>query len=116
MFLIDPLTRPSTYWMEFWIDMTRWLKSKSPTGAFDFFTYSELIWWFTFVSFCLIVLWRYLVADSCIQCVVINPFRWKWALFVFLGVGINFPQYVVEKEDLLRNGLDMPATEKTHTY
>ena len=56
------------------------------------------------------------VSDFCARCVVINPFRWKWALFVFLGVGINFPQYVVEKEDLLRNGLDMPATEKTHTY
>lgn len=50
MFLLDPLTRPDTYWMEVWIDMTRWLKSRSPTGAFDFFTYSELIWWFFFVS------------------------------------------------------------------
>jgi len=50
MFLIDPLTRPSTYWMEFWIDMTKWLKARSPTGAFDFFTYSELLWWFFFVS------------------------------------------------------------------
>jgi len=115
MFLIDPLTRPSTYWMEFWIDMTRWLKSKSPTAAFDFFTYSELIWWFTFVSVAgSYLLWsRFLTTE---QCVTINPFRWKWALFVFLGVGINFPQYVVEKEDQIRNGLDMPATNKTHTY
>lgn len=97
MFLIDPLTRPSPYWMKVWIDMTKWIKSKSPTGAFDFFTYSELIYWFTF-------------------CIVINPFRWKWALFVFLGVGIDLPQYVVDKEDEVRNGLSMPATEKTHTY
>jgi len=50
------------------------------------------------------------------QCVVINPFRWKWALFVFLGIGIKFPQYVVEKEDQVRNGLGVPATHKTHTY
>lgn len=50
MFLLDPLTRPSTYWMEFWVDMTRWLKARAPTGAFDFFTYSELLWWFFFVS------------------------------------------------------------------
>lgn len=50
MFLLDPLTRPSTYWMQFWVDMTRWLKARAPTGAFDFFTYSELIWWFFFVS------------------------------------------------------------------
>ncbi|KAF3918152.1 hypothetical protein ABW20_dc0100849 [Dactylellina cionopaga] len=51
MFLLDPLTRPSEYWMKVWIKMTRWLKNKSPTGAFDFFTYSELMWWFVFVSF-----------------------------------------------------------------
>ncbi|KAF1345398.1 putative dimethylaniline monooxygenase [Delphinella strobiligena] len=97
MFLIDPLTRPSPYWMKFWIDGTKWVKSKSPTGAFDFFTYSELIWWFTF-------------------CVAINPFRWKWAVFVFLGIGINFPQYIVDKEDDVRNGIGMPADEKSHTY
>ncbi|GAB7349151.1 hypothetical protein MBLNU459_g8090t1 [Dothideomycetes sp. NU459] len=97
MFLIDPLTRPSTYWMEFWIDMTKWLKARSPTGAFDFFTYSELIWWFFF-------------------CVTINPFRWKWAVFVFLGIGINLPLEVVKEEEKIRNGLDMPADYKTHTY
>ena len=50
MFLLDPLTRPSTYWMQRWIDMTCWFKARSPVGAFDFFTYSELIFWFTFVS------------------------------------------------------------------
>lgn len=50
MFLLDPLTRPSEYWMKRWIDMTCWLKARSPTGAFDFFTYSELIFWFVFVS------------------------------------------------------------------
>lgn len=51
MFLLDPLTRPSTYWMQFWVDMTRWFKARAPTGAFDFFTYSELLWWFFFVSY-----------------------------------------------------------------
>lgn len=80
MFLVDPLARPREAWMKRWIDMTRWIKSKAPGGgssisshpfrkegsielilvaplAFDFFTYSELIYWFVF-------------------CVAINPFRW----------------------------------------
>lgn len=64
MFLSDPLTRPRPFWMEKWIDMTRVVKRFAPTGAFDFFTYLELIWWFFF-------------------CIAINPFRWKWAAFVF---------------------------------
>jgi len=97
MFLLDPLTRPSTYWMERWIDMTKFVKARSPTGAFDFFTYSELIWWFTF-------------------CVTINPFRWKWAVFVFTGIGLGLPMTIVEKEDELRNGVGMPANKETHTY
>lgn len=83
MFLVDPLTRPRPFWMERWIDMTRFLKSRSPTPAFDFFTYLELIWWFAF-------------------CIVINPFRWKWALFVFFGIGESLPRRVVEEEDRLR--------------
>ncbi|KAL6867137.1 hypothetical protein J3F83DRAFT_740118 [Trichoderma novae-zelandiae] len=79
MFLVDPLARPSRWWMERWIDMTRTLKRFSPTGAFDFFTYLELVWWFVF-------------------CVAFNPFRWKWALFVFFGVGIGLPDVVVRTE------------------
>jgi hypothetical protein len=86
MFLVDPLTRPGPFWMERWIDMTRFLKSKSPTSAFDFFTYLELVWWFTF-------------------CISINPFRWKWAFFVFFGVGDALPMGVVGEEDWLRRGL-----------
>lgn len=97
MFLIDPLTRPSEYWMKKWIDMTRFIKSRSPIGAFDFFTYSELIWWFFF-------------------CVTINPFRWKWALFVFTGIGLGLPLAVVGREDhLLRNGVGWD-NKKTTTY
>lgn len=84
MFLSDPLTRPRSFWMERWIDMTRFLKKFSPTGAFDFFTYLELVWWFTF-------------------CIAINPFRWKWALFVFFGIGAGLPKAVVESEDKLRH-------------
>lgn len=72
--------------MKTWIEMTRVLKSCSPIGAFDFFTYSELVWWFTF-------------------CVAINPFRWKWAVFVFLGIGIGLPKGIVKGEDWVRNGL-----------
>lgn len=88
MFLVDPLSRPQEYWMKRWIDMTRFLKSKAPGGAFDFFTYAELIYWFVF-------------------CVAINPFRWKWALFVFFGVGSALPLKVVQEEDHLRNGLEI---------
>lgn len=76
MFLMDPLTRPGEFWMERWVDMTRLLKAASPTGAFDFFTYLELVWWFTF-------------------CIAFNPFRWKWALFVFCGIGLFLPRDVM---------------------
>ncbi|KAI9815203.1 MAG: hypothetical protein M1832_005538 [Thelocarpon impressellum] len=85
MFLVDPLAAPSGRLMRAWIEMTRFLKSRSPIGAFDFFTYSELIYWFVF-------------------CVAINPFRWKWALFVFFGVGTTLPMSVVRGEDRIRNG------------
>ncbi|RDW91879.1 FAD protein [Coleophoma crateriformis] len=84
MFLSDPLTRPRTFWMERWIDMTRVLKHFAPTGAFDFFTYLELIWWFTF-------------------CIAFNPFRWKWALFVFFGIGQGLPRRIVDAEDRFRH-------------
>ncbi|MCJ1477450.1 hypothetical protein MMC13_006121 [Lambiella insularis] len=88
VFLVDPLARPQEYWMKKWIDMTRFLKRRSPTGAFDFFTYSELIYWFVF-------------------CVAINPFRWKWAFFVFFGIGQALPMSVVHEENRIRNGLGM---------
>ncbi|KAI4250873.1 MAG: hypothetical protein LQ352_005199 [Teloschistes flavicans] len=88
MFLVDPLARPQEYWMKRWIDMTSYLKARAPTGAFDFFTYAELIYWFVF-------------------CIAINPFRWKWAPFVFLGVGDALPKVVVSREDRIRNGLGM---------
>lgn len=88
MFLVDPLARPQEHWMKRWIDLTRRLKSMAPTGAFDFFTYSELMYWFLF-------------------CVAINPFRWKWALFVFFGIGEAIPLGVVRSEDRMRNGLGM---------
>lgn len=86
MFLVDPLSRPMEFWMKRWIDMTRALKSLAPTGAFDFFTYAELLYWFVFV-------------------VLINPFRWKWAAFVFFGIGQALPKTVVEKEDMIREHL-----------
>ncbi|KAF1816321.1 FAD/NAD(P)-binding domain-containing protein [Eremomyces bilateralis CBS 781.70] len=93
MFLVDPLARPQQWLMKTWIDMTRWIKQKAPGGAFDFFTYSELIYWFCFV-------------------IVINPFRWKWALFVLFGIGRNLPMSVVQKEDTVRNGWDGKANGK----
>jgi hypothetical protein len=83
MYLVDPLTRPNPWWARRWIDMTRFVKSKAPTGAFDFFTYSELVYWFVFT-------------------LVINPFRWKWAVFVLFGIGKGLPMSVVRQEDRLR--------------
>ncbi|KAJ6257493.1 hypothetical protein Dda_7278 [Drechslerella dactyloides] len=97
MFLLDPLTRPSDYWMKVWVNMTRYIKARSPTGAFDFFTYSELMWWFVF-------------------CVVINPLRWKWAIFVFFGLGINIPLAIVDREKELRNDLDFPDEKDIQTF
>ncbi|GME42824.1 putative pyridine nucleotide-disulfide oxidoreductase class-2 protein [Neofusicoccum parvum] len=88
MYLVDPLTRPQERWMKRWIDMTRWIKSKAPTGAFDFFTYSELLYWFIFT-------------------IAINPFRWKWAFFVLFGIGKALPLGIVRREDKVRNGLGM---------
>ncbi|KAH8900112.1 FAD/NAD(P)-binding domain-containing protein [Thozetella sp. PMI_491] len=90
MFLVDPLTRPSPFWMRRWIDMTRLLKHFSPVGPFDFFTYTELVWWFVF-------------------CVSFNPFRWKWALWVFFG--LLRPDSIVKAEDAIRNGLSANQEE-----
>ncbi|KAK3208056.1 hypothetical protein GRF29_96g1255386 [Pseudopithomyces chartarum] len=97
MYLVDPLARPRTWWMKRWIDMTSFIKAKAPGGAFDFFTYSELIYWFVFT-------------------IAINPFRWKWALFVLCGIGKDLPLKVVEKEDKMRNGMGMRSVwEDTKT-
>lgn len=85
MFLVDPLARPSPSRMRTWIDFTRWIKQRAPTGAFEFFTYAELLYWFVFV-------------------IAVNPFRWKWALFVLCGIGAAMPRKIVEEEEKLRNG------------
>ncbi|EYE97229.1 flavin-containing monooxygenase [Aspergillus ruber CBS 135680] len=86
MFLVDPLSQPTEGRMKTWIDWTRLMKRFSPTGAFDFFTYSELIYWFLFV-------------------ILVNPFRWKWAPFVLFGVGRALPMEVVKREEALRKTL-----------
>lgn len=91
MFLVDPLARPRERPMKLWIDMTRWIKSRAPGGAFDFFTYSELTYWFIFI-------------------ILINPFRWKWAVFVLFGRGSALPRAVVKEEEKLRNGLGVRKT------
>lgn len=83
MFLVDPLSRPNEWLMKLWINFTRFVKQRAPTGAFEFFTYAELIYWFCFV-------------------IVINPFRWKWGLFVMTGRGAALPKRVVQEEDRLR--------------
>ena len=86
MFLVDPLAQPNIRLMKLWIEITRWIKARAPGGAFEFFTYAELLYWFCFV-------------------IVINPFRWKWALFVLCGVGVGLPKSIVMQEDKIRNEL-----------
>ncbi|PSN64725.1 FAD/NAD(P)-binding domain-containing protein [Corynespora cassiicola Philippines] len=95
MYLVDPLARPRTWWMKRWIDMTRFIKARAPGGAFDFFTYSELIYWFLFT-------------------IAINPFRWKWAAFVLFGIGKGLPLSVVEGEDKFRNGVGESTNSVGH--
>ena len=87
MFLVDPLARPTEGLMKKWIDFTRWVKARAPTGAFDFFTYAELMYWFFFV-------------------IAINPFRWKWAPFVLMGIGGDLPKRIVQGEDKLRGKIN----------
>ncbi|PLB35373.1 flavin-containing monooxygenase [Aspergillus candidus] len=87
MFLTDPLTRPTEGRMKTWIDFTRFMKQLAPTGAFQFFTYTELIYWFVFI-------------------ILVNPFRWKWAPFVLFGVGRSLPLHVVSKEEMFRRELN----------
>ncbi|KAK5117788.1 hypothetical protein LTR85_008763 [Meristemomyces frigidus] len=93
MFLADPLARPNERMMKTWIDFTRWIKQRAPGGAFEFFTYAELVYWFVFV-------------------IVVNPFRWKWAPFVLMGIGSSLPKKIVEQENRLRNGT--VARQKEH--
>lgn len=86
MFLTDPLTNPTEERMKTWIDFTRWMKQGAPPRAFDFFTYTELIYWFVFL-------------------VLVNPFRWKWALFILFGVGQTLPLEIVREESAFRERL-----------
>lgn len=86
MFLTDPLTRPTESQMKTWIDFTRFMKQWAPTNAFDFYTYSEMIYWFVFL-------------------IMVNPFRWKWVFFVLFGVGRSLPMSVVKQEDMFRREL-----------
>jgi hypothetical protein len=82
MLLCDPLTRPGPRWMRAWVRMTRVLKTGAPTPALFFFTYLELLWWFAF-------------------CLLFNPFRWKWAVFVLFGVGLRVPEKITRVEGTL---------------
>jgi hypothetical protein len=91
MFLTDPLTIPSLKLMKLWINTFRLIKSTAPTGAFDYFTYFEMCFWFFTV-------------------LVVNPFRLKWAPFVVLGWGKWIPDVVVLMEDFVRKLFGM----KTH--
>ncbi|KAK8227374.1 hypothetical protein HDK90DRAFT_57615 [Phyllosticta capitalensis] len=94
MYLMDPLSRPQERTMKVWVDLMHWFKAGAPGGAFDFFTYSEMMCWFAFTM-------------------LANPFRWKWALFIFGGVGMSFPMAVVQLETWMCRFLGVKAG-KTH--
>lgn len=79
VFLWDPLTRPPPGWMKFQVDFTKWIKQRSPTGAFDFFSYFELCWWF-------------------VEILLFNPFRIKWILFVLFGWAQVPAEWITERE------------------
>jgi len=79
MFLMDPSTRPSEAWMRVWVDTTRIWKRGAPVAGLDYFTYSELVWWFIFSM-------------------TINPWRWRWILFVLLGWQMVLPSRTRVKE------------------
>jgi hypothetical protein len=49
------------------------------------FTYAEVCWWF-------------------LECIMINPFRWKWVPFVMFGWGGLNPMRIVGKEKGLESG------------
>ena len=87
VFLADPLATPRPWLMRRWVDAVTLVKRFAPTPALDFFTYSELMMWFVFS-------------------IAINPFRWKWALFVLFGIGQTLPAKILAQEDRLRGKKD----------
>lgn len=58
--------------MRLWVDWTRVWKRGAPAAGLEFFTYSELIWWF-------------------ISSMLMNPARWRWFLFVLCGWRFGLP-------------------------
>jgi hypothetical protein len=74
--------------MKRWVGMTRLLKVALSVGPYDFFMYLELVW-------------------CCVFCICSNPFRWKWALFVFFGLGFVLLKRVVHVQKRIRNGVGL---------
>lgn len=119
MFLVGHFTTPKPYWMKKWIQVTSTLKSLaltmvSRTQALyreDCFRSSKSLRCYSASSPLTVVytglrflrLFRaYLLVRFSSS---LRPFRWKWALFVFFGIGSNLLAKIVEEEDRLRNGL-----------
>lgn len=85
MFLVDHQTKPSPFWMQRWIDITRTMKATSPIGSPKIFSYLELGWWFFLY-------------------VIFNPLRWKWVFFLLFGSDFMLPGDVGRRESGLRQG------------
>ncbi|KAK4170472.1 hypothetical protein QBC43DRAFT_306287 [Cladorrhinum sp. PSN259] len=72
MFLLEPRTVASPFWMRRGVDITRVIRATSLIGNLEIFCYVELIGWF-------------------VLCVAVNPFRWKWVIFILFGVELMLP-------------------------
>lgn len=68
-FLLDGNSRPSSQDMKLWVDLIRFLKRGVKKGAFNFFTYMELVIWL--IGFHLV-----------------RPTRLKWLPFIMFGWGV----------------------------
>ncbi|TQB70391.1 hypothetical protein MPDQ_000605 [Monascus purpureus] len=90
-FIMDPMARPTEGRMKVWIDFMRYTK-RSDIPAFEFLTYAELIYW-------------------CIVALFLDPFRWKWVLFVLTGKGGSFPEKIIEKESPFRESQEERETQ-----
>ncbi|KAI9058978.1 FAD/NAD-P-binding domain-containing protein [Trametes sanguinea] len=74
MFLMDPATRPTRQEMKLWVDLVRFIKCDAPGGAFNFFTYTELMIWLLLSH-------------------IFRLARLKWLFFNMHGWGVHPEEY-----------------------
>ncbi|KAK5129061.1 hypothetical protein LTR85_000394 [Meristemomyces frigidus] len=72
-FLLDPATRPSSWWMRRWVDWAHLVKKPLPGGALAFVSSAEMYCWFLFA-------------------ILLQPALWPWARF---RVGEDIAEYLI---------------------